>query len=130
MRNIVVYVCDGDGVGVHQTLCRCRHGILYDNIILIGRVVRGDFTFAEFSVGKAFAYNRAIGEHGWLFGTSGVALARSEQAGRVLCCHPLNTVGFHLLSFLMCGPPLNCGLWHPLATLGVGTEDSCFGKLQ
>lgn len=95
---------------------------VFDTVILIDGVVQDDFTFVEFSLDKeALAYNCAIGEHGWFFGTSGVAMARAEQAGWGLLCHPLNTVGFHSLSWLVCGHPLNCCLRHSLTTLGVET---------
>ena len=39
---------------------------VFDLVILIDGVIRGDFTFVEFTVDKTFAYDGTIREHGRL----------------------------------------------------------------
>ena len=77
---------------------------VFDLVILIDGVVRNDFSFVEFTINKAFAYNCTIREHGRLLWTGGVALAGAEHLGRGFCCHLLNS-----------------GRRHPLSALGIGT---------
>ena len=51
---------------------------VFDSVILIDGVIRDDFAFVEFTIGKTFACDRTIGEHCWLLWTDGVVLAGAE----------------------------------------------------